>query len=80
MRRCTHPRSIKRDPNPFACPRYLHGGRPRRAMQYAVEVQGALAFSDHTRTYLLKARSEDEAARDGLEQFVTEMRAIYEDD
>ena len=50
------------------------------AMQYAVEVQGALAFSDHTRTYLLKATSEDTAAKDGLDQFVNEMRTLYEDD
>ena len=50
------------------------------AMQYAVEVQGALAFADYKRTYLLKAKSEDEAARDGLNQFVAEMEALIEDD
>jgi hypothetical protein len=43
------------------------------ARQFEVIVSGALAWVDHTRTYVVKARSEDDAAQQGLRAFETEM-------
>ena len=45
-------------------------------MHYEVVVTGGGAFADHTRTYTLKATSEDKAAFAGLAEFVSEMECL----
>ena len=49
---------------------------PLGAMQYEVVVTGALAYSDHVRTYTVKATSENDAAFQGLGLFVDEMEYL----
>lgn len=46
------------------------------SMMYCVEVMGALDYSDHRRTYTLKATSEKAAAMEGLDRFVEEMQNL----
>lgn len=45
-------------------------------MAYEVCVTGGLSYSDHRRTYVVKAVSEDDAARQGLNQFCEEMTCL----
>lgn len=49
---------------------------PLGGMQYFVEVRGAMAYADERRSYTLKAKSEDDAAQQGLTQFVEEMTML----
>lgn len=49
---------------------------PLGGMTYAVDVRGALAYADQRRTYTLKAKSEDDAAQQGLAAFVDEMTVL----
>lgn len=42
-------------------------------MQYSVEVEGALAYDGHRRSYVLKATSEQSAAMEGLRMFEDEI-------
>lgn len=47
-------------------------------MTYEVIVTGAGICADHTRTYTLKATTEQKAAFEGLERFEAEMACLYE--
>lgn len=47
-------------------------------MSYEVTVTGGMTFSDHRRTYIVKATSADAAAMDGLEQFSEEMMCLHD--
>lgn len=44
--------------------------------QFEVIVRGALKWADHTRTYVVKARDEDDAAQQGLRSFEGEMSCL----
>ena len=50
------------------------------SMVYCVEVTGAFGYSDHRRTYTLKATSEKDAAMQGLRMFVEEMEVLDDAD
>ena len=46
---------------------------PLRLGKYTVEVWGAFEPYDYVRIYVIRARSEDQAAREGIDRFVTEI-------
>lgn len=53
---------------------------PLGGMQYDVTVNGALHCAGRTRTYVLKATSERDAAMQALDQFADEMKCLFEGD
>jgi hypothetical protein len=44
-------------------------------MMYAVEVTGVAPF-DHERTYTIKAKDDNSAAKEGMELFIKEMECL----
>lgn len=49
---------------------------PIRLGKYRVEVWGAFEPYDYVRIYVIQARSEDQAAREGIDRFVEEIGVL----
>lgn len=46
---------------------------PKGLGKYRVEVWGAFEPYDYVRIYVIRAKSEDQAAREGIDKFVAEI-------